>query len=141
VGGDRTDPLPDDVQRLLEDRLVGLEDLELLLLFCRESERSWTADAAGPLLGIPAGSLAPAFERLHAHQLIMPVAKGSAGYRFQPSTPALRATCERLRDLYTEDRFRIVGLMSQLAFERIRRSAARAFADAFRVRKKEDPDA
>ena len=141
VGVDRTE-LPDEVRRLLADRLVGLEDLELLILFCREPARSWTPAAAGTELSIPAASLAPAFERLHTQQLIMPVSKAADAHRFHPATPALRSACEQLHELYTQDRFRIVGLMSQLAFDRIRRSAALAFADAFRVRKKgEDPDA
>lgn len=133
--GGRLDDLPGEVRALLEERVKGLEHLELLLLMCREAGRSWSASEAAAKLSVSMDQLQDALTDLHASQLVMPTADSRGSFRFHPSTPALRATCIELLRLYDADRFAIVLAMGQLAMERVRRSAARAFADAFRIRK------
>ena len=133
--GDHLESLPPEVRRLLEERVKGLEHLELLILVCRGSERSWTASEAAQKIGLPAAQVVTAFGELHSSQLVMPTADGRQSFRFHPSTPALRHACVELLRRYDEDRFALIMIMGQLAMERVRRSAARAFADAFRIRK------
>jgi hypothetical protein len=141
---DKSAEVPDDVRKLLADRISGFEALEVLLLLCGEPDRAWTPTEAADALRLPGNMIAPAMDDLHACALIAPDGERRGFYRFKPATPELRAACNALCAVYAEDRMRIVMLMSRLAFERIRRSTARVFADAFRIRKPvkgEDPDA
>jgi hypothetical protein len=141
---DHADDIPDDVRALLLDRISGFESLELLLLFCADPGRAWTARTAAEHLRLPINMVEPALEALVAHELVGQSGDAASGHVFHPATDALRATCETLSRLYADDRTRVIMLMSRLAFERIRRTTARAFADAFRIRrpaKRGDPDA
>jgi hypothetical protein len=124
--------IPDTVRRLLIERVDGFEALELLLRLCREPDRRWTVADAQAALGMADMPVHAAFESLLAEDLI---GRDDATYWFEPPTPEVRVACEALVRLYDEDRFRIVALMGQLAFERIHHATARAFADAFRIRK------
>lgn len=124
--------VPDSVRRLLIERVDGFEALELLLRFTREPTRRWTFAEAQAALAMPDAPLSAAFESLHGEELID---RDGDGYRFQPPSAEVRGACEALLRLYDADRFQIVALLGRLAFERIQHATARAFADAFRVRK------
>jgi hypothetical protein len=54
-----------------------------------------------------------------------------------------RAAVDALVQLYDDDRIEVMNLMTRTALERVRKEAARVFADAFVIRpkKKGDPDA
>ena len=134
-------PVPEAVRRLLVERISGFEDLELLLLLCREPDRPWTPAAAAEKLGIADTVVETAFTALVQRELAAGV--GGGAYTFAPAVPSLRSACEQLRTIHEQDRFRIVGLMAETAFERIRHATTKAFADAFLIRKprKDDPDA
>lgn len=58
--------------------------------------------------------------------------------RLGPSShdPALQA----LMQVYDDDRLAVLALLSTMVMERLRSMTARAFADAFAVRKKRDDD-
>jgi hypothetical protein len=54
-----------------------------------------------------------------------------------------RASLDALVKMYDDDRIEVLNLMTRTALDRVRKHAARAFADAFVIRpkKKGDPDA
>lgn len=54
-----------------------------------------------------------------------------------------RAALDALVQMYDSDRIEVMNLMTRTALERVRKEAARVFADAFVIRpkKKGDPDA
>jgi hypothetical protein len=126
------DGVPATVKQLLVEDVTDFDELELLLLLQRDAARTWTVDAAAEQRRVPVAVVERAADALCARRLI---AADADGYRFAPSTPALRDACEQLRAAYDEDRYEIVALMSRLAVERMRNSAARAFASAFKIRK------
>ena len=142
VPGDST-PFPDAVRKLLRERVRGFEELELLLLFARNPDRAWSPADAATACSLGGTAVIPALERLAASQLILPVSSMGAAFRYHPATPALRDACTQLCEIHAGDRFTVVAVMSEVAFERIRNATSLAFADAFVLRKprKEDPDA
>ena len=67
------------------------------------------------------------------------IAATPAGYVLDFGGP-WGAHLRALLDLYAADRLEVVTLMSKAALERMRERAARAFADAFVIRKKKGDD-
>ena len=61
---------------------------------------------------------------------------------FEPAGP-WRTHLDALIKMYDDDRIEVLNLMTSTALERVRKQAARVFADAFvlRPKKKGDPDA
>lgn len=127
--------MPELVQKLLRERVGGFEELELLLRLARDPERAWTVDEAEAALGMPADALADAFQALMDKAVIAPHGQEPRRFRFQPESLEVRAACEALIRHHDQDRFSVVVLLGQIAFERIDRVTARAFADAFVLRK------
>lgn len=124
--------LPPAVKRLLEERIHGLEHLELLMAMCRD-ERWWTIAEAAEKIGTPSEHVEAALVDLQKQQLV--AFTKETGYRYEPTTTDLRDACRELRRLYSEDRLAIIVAIGHIAVERVRRSAARAFADAFRIKR------
>ncbi len=59
------------------------------------------------------------------------------------ATGPWRSAVDALVQMYDDDRIEVLNLMTRTALERVRKEAARVFADAFvlRPKKKGDPDA
>lgn len=126
--------IPSDVLALLQDRLAGLDELEVLMLVRSDAPRRWTAAAVADRLGLPESSSDAALDSLCAAQLL--VADGGAGgaerqYGYGPATPELERAVTSLADVYEERRLEVMRILSDSALERIRSAAARTFADAF----------
>lgn len=105
------------------------------MLMCGDAERAWTAEEIGARLATDARQIAPVLEELYRHELLAPTDPLRSAYVFRPATPALREACAELCAMHQRDRFHIVNALSRIAFERINRSVAVAFANAFRLRK------
>ncbi len=130
-----SDPIPADLGQLLRERVASLEGLEAMLLLRRDPTRAWSADALAQRLSIPETFLDPVLHELVASGLL---AVDDTGWRYAPHSPALAAAVDRLALLYDERRLEVMRLLSAHALERIRDSAARAFADAFVIKRKKD---
>jgi len=127
--------VPEGVHQLLRERVGGFEELELLLRLARDPARAWTLEEAEAALGMNSDALAAAFQALADKAVIAALGQDRRMFRFQPESADVRAACEALIRLYDQDRFGVVVLLGQIAFERINRVTARAFADAFVIRK------
>ena len=123
--------LPGELRLLLGGPVDSLEKMEVLCLCWRETAQAWTVTAAGERLRLPHELVATACEQLAQAGLL---AAAVDGYRLAAGDqPALISLCR----VYDADRLLVLREMTALAMDRIRNSAARAFADAFRIRRRD----
>jgi hypothetical protein len=128
--------IPDEVLALLQERLAGLDELEVLLFVRRDATQRWTASAIAKQLGRPESSTESALESLQGASLA--VADGGGGgaereFSYGPATTDLEAAVTLLADLYRERPLDVMRILSNSALDRIRSAAARTFADAFLI--------
>lgn len=131
--------LPEEVRSLLFDSVDTFEELEVLVFLHAEATHSWTASAVGEKLGLTFDAVTSALESLRARRLIERI-DGGAGPRFRLDARSERAAAvQALATCWATHRYEIARLMGIYAMERVRNSAARAFADAFLLgRKRKD---
>jgi hypothetical protein len=128
-----------EIEAFLREHIESFEELEVLLLVHERSEVAWTNQEVAAELRIGAEATQRALRRLLEIELVEQVSP-EPRYRYNPSAPqAWRA--DETAKAYQADRLAILNALSKQAIERIRMSAARTFADAFRLggkRRKED---
>lgn len=108
------------------------EQLEVLLLLCRQRDRSWTPEAVGERLRISTLVAAKALDDLCRSRLLDQLKVGrQTTYTFRPASTRLGATVEALVREYDDSPLNIIHLMNSNALDRVRSAAARTFADAF----------
>jgi hypothetical protein len=130
---DRRPEVPDEARELLRTVVDSFEKMEVLALAHREVDVVWTTDLAAQRLRLAAESIGAALDELAAAGML---SRRDGGYVFGPAV-ALQAAATALCDLYDRDRIVVLNLMTSLAMDRIRSSAAAAFADAFRFRRRD----
>ena len=126
--------IPPDVLALLQERLAGLDELEVLLLVRGDASRGWTASDVAKRLGLPASSSDAALERLRAAGLLAVDGDGGGAelrYAYRPHALELDRVVSALAEIYGERRLEVMQILSNHALGRIRSAAARTFADAF----------
>jgi hypothetical protein len=126
--------VPESVRTLLHEHVEGYEQLETLLLFVPEPRQEWTAASAANALRVSVQTTADALEHLHATGLLEPQPGGA--YRFAPRAEPHHEALVALERLCSQDRLAIMELMSAHALERLRLSALRTLAEAFRLRRR-----
>jgi hypothetical protein len=125
-----------DVLELLRERVGSLEQLEALLLLHRESARAWSLQEIAEGLSLPTGMLEGELDALVAAGL---AARANGRWSYAPRDVTSGESVARLAALYPVRRLEVLRLLSDLALQRIRGSAARAFADSFVIgRRKKD---
>lgn len=122
-----------DIRAFMLAYVDSYEQLEILLLLHREAREAWPAPGVADALRIPLPSAAASLDELAARGLLRREG-GSEGYRFAPADPSTADVVARLAVAYDERRVAVIDLMSANAMDRIRKSALRTFAEAFRVR-------
>jgi hypothetical protein len=130
--------LPEELQRLVASHVSSFERLEVLALLARRRADVWEADQIATELRLPARLVRGACDGLLSGGILERDPQGR--YRYAPSVPAMAIDCDALCAQYQADPIQIITAISALAFERLRSSAARAFADAFRIRKPDDEE-
>src|SRR5687767_7036397 len=107
--------------------------LDLLLLLRRDEMRSWTDDAAARALQTETRACAAALDDIGMMQLALREdSGGEPTYRFQPANPDLAAIVTSLVTVYERHPVTLIRAVYESS------SGARRFADAFRLRNKED---
>ena len=130
--------LPGAVLELLDYRIETFEQMEILLLLRKWSERSWTAQAVGEHLRTP-GQATEALDALRLAGLVQAGTNGSQlHYVYSPVSSHLDRAVSELARQYREQPIAIIRILSANSIRRMRTGAARAFADAFVIRKRED---
>lgn len=122
-----------DLQRFLFEHVASYEELDVLLLLVRESERSWSAQAVAQALSSTTEDCRVALANLAAGG-VLAVDEGSGSYRYAPATDQVARDVETLERTYREQRAAVAMMMSANAVERVRTSALSTFGEAFRVR-------
>lgn len=120
------------MRRLIADSIDSVEQLEILLLLLQHPARTWTAEEVARELRISPLSAGDRLEDL-AHDALLARVKGEEEYRYAPGSAALDEAVRGLATAYTERRVTVINLIFSKPVDKIR-----TFADAFRLRKKED---
>lgn len=118
------------VRRLLADEIDSFEKLEIAVHVHRSGFKTPIASELAKVTSVPVDEVETCLKALRdAHVL-------------DPQGP-WRSSLDALVRLYDEDRIEVMNLMTRTALERVRKEAARVFADAFvlKPKKKGDPDA
>lgn len=125
-----------DMIELLRERVVSLEQLEALLMLHREVGRAWTLAEIAERLSVSALVLEAELDALVTAGLVV---RRDGGWAYAPRDARSGEIVARLAALYPVRRLEVLRLLSDLAVQRIRGSAARAFADSFVIgRRKKD---
>jgi hypothetical protein len=121
-----------DIRAFMLAYVESYEQLEVLLLLHREATE-WQPAGVADALKIPLPSATASLDELAGRGLLRRE-RGGAGYRLDPADPSVASLVARLARAYEERRVAVIDLMSANALDRIRRSALRTFAEAFRLR-------
>lgn len=125
-------PLPNEVAALIDERLHSFEALETLIVL-RAEPRTWRPSELTQRLGLERDLVSSAVEELVRGGFVVQDADGC--WRYAPTDAPTAAAVNALVREYPTARLEILRRLNDNAMERIRSSAATAFADAFRVRR------
>lgn len=133
--------LPDEVDRLLRERIVAVEQLAILLLLRQRQERAWSEDAVASELGMPSALAGEALESLTRAALIDRVIHGRETlFRYTCRADELELAVLALARIHRERPADVLQVLSANALRRMRASAHVFFADALGARKTEKSD-
>lgn len=124
--------LPDEVRRLLDERIESIAQLEVLLLLHRTAPQDWDAEGLSRELRIEPGWAAELLALLRRAALVEESPAGDGSHRFAPASPELAKAVESLAASYADRRVTVVASLYSKPVGRIR-----VLADAFRIRKEE----
>jgi hypothetical protein len=133
------EPLPAELLDLLQAQVGSLEALELLLLLHRTQERAWDRFEIANRLGLSDDIVEASAASMESHGFLARHGTGpGTTWQYSARPPERAAMIDRLATVYADRRLEIMRILSAQAMERLRESAARAFADAFIIRRKKD---
>lgn len=125
--------LPPGLVDFLRDNVSSYEELNALLLLSRAPVRAWALAEAAESLNVPLELMKTALAALCASGILVEAAgESSKSYRYAPSGKLLAEQVAALQQAYVEQPMDVVQAMTANAIERVRSSAARRLADAFR---------
>lgn len=122
--------LPDVVTRDVDLYIDNLDALEVVMLLYREQTRAWTADQVATRLRISARVARRELERMSTRGIAI---LGDA-FRFDGSDPDRAAAVARIGAIYSTRRIELINYVASQTLKRIQ-----SIADAFRIKKDEDP--
>jgi hypothetical protein len=125
--------LPDGARRLLLGPVDSFEKLEVLLALHESAGAALTRDALAARAGVPAEQLEQLTSELVAAGLVQRLADST--YRIGTGDAA---GVRELAAAWATSRPAVLKAMTGRAVGRIRASAARTFAEAFRLRQRKD---
>jgi len=125
------------VDGFIAEHVHSVEQLEVLLLLERSCPKAWNAEQVATEIRTSRSSAQVRLEDLTARGLLVvhdPDDPSGVAYRYGPVSSELADMVVRLGSEYGERRFSVIRAIFAKPPERV--SAMRAFADAFRLRKK-----
>lgn len=127
------DLIPGDVAQFIVDKIDSVAELEGLLLFSRNPETVWNADALARRLYTDRQQTGAVLTHLFAQGFLAADENEPPGYRYQPKSPQLAAMVERVAETYSNYLVPVTNLIHSKPQSKIQQ-----FADAFKFRKEED---
>lgn len=126
---------PLDLEAFLRDYVESYEELKALICLGTGRDRWWSAPAVASDCRVDEEAALPALERLA--QVGVLAREGEAAtlqFRLHEKFQSQSELFDRLAIEYREDPLRLIEIMTKNAFERVRASALKTFADCFRIR-------
>jgi DNA-binding transcriptional ArsR family regulator len=130
--------LPDGIRDLLANRIDSFEKLEIVVALHAAPRTTLSIEEMCRRLKLTRDTVRQATMELRGASLVVLTSAGDV--QLLPPSERDHAILEQLVRLYDEDRFTVVKAMGEIALDRIRGMASRAFADAFVIRKKPPKD-
>jgi hypothetical protein len=121
--------LPPGARRVLERDLEGIEQLEVVLLLRRYTDRYWDAEMVAHRVGLPVQPIVSALEALARRGFLDVRLAGSIKYRYSPAAPEQREAMDAIASLWRTSRAVVLDAFTT------KRQALRDFSDAFRLGK------
>lgn len=122
----------EELKRFLAEHVEGLEELVVLGVLETRGSGGTTLLELTDSVPFPADTTRGVLDKLAARGLVTCSVLEPAEYRFAPPEE-LRKPLEHALAQYREDPMAVLMLLSSNSIERLRNSALRAFADAFRI--------
>ena len=116
------------LEQFLDLQVTTNIELDVMLLFLSEPDRSWSPEMAASRLLLPVEVCRTALECLRARGLL--TQRDVDAYWFAPATAELALGAARLWKAYRDSPVEVLRLLNQRALERIRRGAWRTFLDS-----------
>ena len=122
--------------RLLEVMLDSFEKIEIAIALYRAEAHAMPVRELGETLQVSSHAVERGLDEL-AHAGAVHVDGGLARLTLRPQEiPAM----DEIAALYDEDRLLVIRTLTEIAMNKMRGMAARAFADAFQIRRKKEED-
>jgi DNA-binding HxlR family transcriptional regulator len=125
--------LPDAVKRFILENVNSVAKLEVLLLLRAQRDTFWTAEAVSRALCTTPEMMAMQLAELQSRGLLISQEASQRQYRYEPKTSELEQTVAELDLMYKERRVSVINQIYSAPVDKVR-----TFADAFRLRHKED---
>lgn len=126
-----------DARRLLDVTLNSFEKLEIAIALHRAEAQTLSVSELGARLRLSSQIIERGIDDLAGAGVLHVVSEHARLILDPRDIPAM----DEIAALYDEDRLLVVRTLTEISMDRIRGMAARAFADAFQLRrKKEDGD-
>ena len=118
-----------DLRNFLAEYIDSAELLDVLMLFLRGGEETWTSESvANRVFSVPQAA-EKRLQELVSRGLIAPRTDRPGAFQLQVRDPALNDTLDELKRAYQANRAEVLGLVFKL-----KANPLQNFADAFKLR-------
>ena len=116
-----------EISQFIHERIQSVEQLDVLFLLARDPSRLWTAEQVASELRSTPTSIRRWLDNLRTQKLL--IQNEPFSFVFAPEDPALVTLIDLLRDIYPQQRVRIIEMIFNKPAFRLE-----SFANAFRWR-------
>ncbi|MGE3316536.1 MAG: hypothetical protein AB7O26_15580 [Planctomycetaceae bacterium] len=127
------DAIPTPILQFLREHIRSVVQLELLLMLHKQPERAWGIAEVSEQLYIPNSFSESILESLRRIGLVAVTEESSRQYRYAPAAPELVPLIDDLARIYQERPHSTIHVIYTSQTDQLQN-----FADAFRIRKKEN---
>jgi hypothetical protein len=127
------DLIPDDVKQFIADNIDSVAELEGLLLLRRNQEIDWSIEDVARGLYTNWQQAEDVLARLYLLGFLARKESSPPTYRYQPDSPELAEMVDRVGEIYSKYLIPVTNLIHSKPETKVQQ-----FADAFKLRKKED---
>jgi hypothetical protein len=128
-------PLGGAVTAFVDSHILSVDDLRIFFACADNPDRWWSSTALGRELGVAERIARATLERFAQQNLLDIRISDDVRYRFQPGTGQLEAAASAFAAAYRRDPALVVQYVARSAAET---DSLRDFADAFRIRRRDD---
>jgi hypothetical protein len=124
------DVIPQDIKQFILNSIDSVAQLEGLLMLRSDAGKTWDAKTIAKVLYISEPQATALLAGLSEQGFITAVENASLTYRYEPNSPELKETINRLADVYRQYLVPVTHLIHSKSKMRVQE-----FANAFRIRK------